>query len=201
MKLIPYLELEKIFSDNGYKLFTVGGTTRDFLLNRNFDDFDLVSDATPEQIKEFLPNADFSFSKFGCVRIKQENFKIDITTLRIEGDYLDFRHPSFVKYVKNIDEDYKRRDFTINALYMDKDGKVYDFCGGKTDLNNKLIKFIGDPETRIKEDPLRILRAKRFAKTLGFEIEKNTLMAIQKLEYLLSKLNPQKVEEELSKIK
>lgn len=196
-----FTKLVNIFKENGYRLYMIGGTTRDYLLGLDVFDFDFVTDATPEEIKTFLPNADFTFAKFGSVRVKVNGVKVDVTTLRVEEDYEDFRHPGKIRFVKTIEEDYVRRDFTINAIYIDEDFKVIDPSHGLEDLNNKLIRFIGDPEKRIKEDPLRILRANRFANKLGFKIEENSQKAMEKLNYLLDKLNPDKIKEEERKSK
>ncbi|MCQ2801727.1 MAG: CCA tRNA nucleotidyltransferase [Bacilli bacterium] len=196
-----FTKLVNIFNENGYRLYMIGGTTRDYLLGLDVFDFDFVTDATPEEIKTFLPNADFTFAKFGSVRVKVNGVKVDVTTLRVEEDYEDFRHPGKIRFVKTIEEDYVRRDFTINAIYIDEDFKVIDPSHGLEDLNNKLIRFIGDPEKRIKEDPLRILRANRFANKLGFKIEENSQKAMEKLNYLLDKLNPDKIKEEERKSK
>lgn len=196
-----FTKLVSIFIENGYRLYMIGGTTRDYLLGLDVFDFDFVTDATPEEIKTFLPDADFTFAKFGSVRVKVDGVKVDVTTLRVEEDYEDFRHPGKIRFVKTIEEDYVRRDFTINAIYIDEDFKVIDPSHGLEDLNNKLIRFIGDPEKRIKEDPLRILRANRFANKLGFKIEENSQKAMEKLNYLLDKLNPDKIKEEERKSK
>ena len=150
-------------------------------------------------MKSFLKDANYQFAKFGSVRIKVDRIHIDITTLRKEGEYLDYRHPSSITYVKSLDEDYVRRDFTVNAIYMDEHFKIIDPSNGVKDLENKLIRFIGEPEKRIKEDPLRILRAERFAKKLNFEIEENSKASIEKYRYLLDKINPDKIKEEISK--
>lgn len=189
-----------IFNRHGYRLYMVGGATRDYLLDRPILDYDFVTDATPEEMKAFLPDADYTFSKFGTVRIKVNHVKVDITTLRIEDEYIDFRHPSKVVFTKDIKKDYVRRDFTINAIYMDEEYNIIDYCGGLNDLNNKLIRFIGDPDKRIKEDPLRILRAERFEKKLGFKIEDETFKAIERNRHLIEELNPQKVQAELKKM-
>lgn len=191
-----YLKLSKIFKENGFNLYMIGGTTRDFLLGLDVFDFDFVTDATPEDIKKFLPDANFTFAKYGSVHIKVDGVKTDVTTLRVEENYEDFRHPGKIKFVKSIEEDYVRRDFTINAIYMNDKFEVIDPSNGMEDLKNKIIRFIGDPEKRIFEDPLRILRAQRFAKKLGFELEDKTKKAIEKLSYLLEKLNPEKIKEE-----
>jgi len=196
-----FTKLVKVFKDNGYRLYMIGGTTRDYLLNLDVFDFDFVTDATPDEIKVFLPDADFTFAKFGSVRVKVDGIKVDVTTLRVEEDYIDFRHPGKIRFVKTIEEDFIRRDFTINAIYIDEDFKVIDPANGLEDLKNKIIRFIGDPEKRIKEDPLRILRAKRFAAKLGFKIEDNSQKAMENLKYLLDKLNPEKIKEEERKSK
>ena len=189
-----------IFNRHGYRLYMVGGATRDYLLDRPILDYDFVTDATPEEMKAFLPDADYTFSKFGTVRIKVNHVKVDITTLRIEDEYIDFRHPSKIVFTKDIKKDYVRRDFTINAIYMDEEYNIIDYCGGLNDLNNKLIRFIGDPDKRIKEVPLRILRAERFEKKLGFKIEDETFKAIERNRHLIEELNPQKVQAELKKM-
>lgn len=195
-----YNELKKIYTTHGYRLYIVGGSTRDLLLNRPYVDHDFATDATPEEEKLFLPDANYAFAKYGAVRLSEAGEEIDITTLRKEGDYKDFRHPSSVVFVKDPQEDYLRRDFTINALYLDEEYTLLDFCGGVKDLESKLIRFIGNPDKRVKEDPLRILRAERFAKVLGFSIEKETLKAIEENKGLLSELNPEKVKEERRKL-
>lgn len=196
-KMFEYLS--KIFKENGFSIFAVGGTVRDELLGLEVFDFDFTTDATPEEMMKFLPNADPVFAKYGCIKYKGQGFKADITTFRTEKNYEDFRHPADITFVKTIEEDYKRRDFTINAIYKDYEGNIFDPAHGLEDLNNKVIRFIGDPETRIKEDPLRILRAKRFEKFLGFKIEEKSLKAMEKLSYLLEKLNPEKVRAEAKK--
>ena len=188
--------LKDVFSKNGFHLYVVGGTVRDFLLGKEITDLDFVTDATPEEEMKFIPEADFTFKKFGAVRYPYKGKHIDITTLRQEGEYNDSRHPSKVTFVKDPKLDYVRRDFTINAMYLDEEYKVIDFSSGQEDLKKKLIRFIGDPAKRIEEDPLRIARAERFAKCLGFEIEEKTLQAIKDKRDLLAKLNPEKLKEE-----
>ena len=200
MNLNIFKSLAKIFKENGFSLFMIGGTSRDYLLKLDVLDYDFVSDATPEDMKKFLPDANYHFEKYGSVRLKIDGVHVDITTFRSEGEYLDFRHPNSVKYVKTIEEDFVRRDFTINAIYIDEDMKCIDPSGGLIDLKNRVIRFIGDPIKRIKEDPLRILRAERFKEKLNFEIEEKSLEAINKYRYLLDKLNPEKVKEELRKL-
>ena len=196
MRIEAFDFLKAVFSKNGFHLYVVGGTVRDFLLGKEITDLDFVTDATPEEEMKFIPEADFTFKKFGAVRYPYKGKHIDITTLRQEGEYNDSRHPSKVTFVKDPKLDYVRRDFTINAMYLDEEYKVIDFSSGQEDLKKKLIRFIGDPIKRIEEDPLRIARAERFAKSLGFEIEEKTLQAIKSKRDLLEKLNPEKLKEE-----
>lgn len=191
-----FTKLAKLFNDNGYRLFMIGGTTRDYLLNKEVYDYDFVSDATPEEMSKFLLDANYHFAKFGSVRTKVDGIHVDITTLRVEGEYLDSRHPSKIEYVKEIEKDYVRRDFTINAIYMDENFQIIDPSNGTKDLKKGIIRFIGDPTKRIKEDPLRILRAERFAKKLNFVIEPKSLEAIENNRQLLAKINPNKIKEE-----
>jgi tRNA nucleotidyltransferase (CCA-adding enzyme) len=194
-----FLKYAAIYEAEGYRLLMIGGTSRDYLLGIPYADYDFVTDATPEQEKAFLPAAQYQFAKFGSIKIMEGKTEIDITTFRLEGPYRDHRHPETITFIKDPKEDYVRRDFTINALYITSKGEVLDYCGGQKDLKAGLIRFIGDPETRIEEDPLRILRAERFAKKLGFVIEPKSKAAIEKLRPLLSTLNPEKVKMELLK--
>ena len=192
-------ELATLFNKHGFRLYMVGGSSRDYLLNIPFDDYDFTTNATPDDMKEFLPDADFTFAQYGGVSLKLDGYKIEITTLREEGEYLDSRHPSFIKFVDSLEIDHKRRDLTINAIYIDEKGKVIDFENGLEDLKNKTIRLIGNPKKRIEEDPLRIIRIKRFANKLGFTLEEKTKKAIEEGEPLLAKLNPEKIKLEMMK--
>ena len=177
----------------------IGGTSRDHLLGIVPNDFDFVTDASPDEMKSFL-EGDYTFIRFGVVKVKFNNIHADIVSMRKESDYKDYRHPKNVTYVKTIIEDYLRRDFTINAIYIDLEGNIIDPSGGLLDLKDGIIRFIGDPETRIKEDPLRILRAERFSKKLKFVIDEKTSVAIERNRELLNKLNPDKINMELKKM-
>ena len=195
-----FLKLAKLFLDNGYNLYMVGGTSRDYLLNKEILDFDFATDATQDEMKSFL-DVNSSFSSLGSMSIKFDGVKVDITTLRKEDEYDDSRHPSKVEFVKDTSIDYLRRDFTINAIYIDSNGIVIDHTSGLSDLKNKVIKMIGNPEIRFKEDPLRILRAIRFSFTLGFNLDKDIVDAIENNKSLLKKLNFIKCAEEIEKMK
>ncbi len=189
-------QYSKLFKEHGHALYIVGGTSRDLILGLTPKDWDFATSATPQQEKAFLPEADYSFEKFGSIKSKADGAEVDITTLREEGSYRDFRHPSYIRFIASPEIDSRRRDFTINALYIDSEGRILDFHEGMKDLKLKQIRFIGDPRKRIEEDPLRILRAERFAKRLGFSLEQDTLEAIDELRSLLSKLNPEKIKSE-----
>ena len=171
VKLEIFDNLSTLFNKNGFRLYIIGGTSRDLLLGEDVDDYDFVTDATPSEMKEFLPDANYRFEKYGTVRLKIDGFHIDITTLRKESSY--------------IDENYN----------------VIDKCGGVSDLNDGVIRFIGDPLTRIKEDPLRIIRAERFKTRFNFAYAGNLGDLLRENSYLLDKLNPEKIKEEKKKFK
>lgn len=198
-KISLFLELADLFNKKGYQLYMVGGSVRDYLLNIPFSDMDLVTDATPNQEQKFLENANYTFAKFGTIKLKYKGTKFDITTFRKEAGYVDLRHPNVVIFTKDIKEDYPRRDLTINALYLDKALHVIDFVNGVYDLNNHIIKMVGDPLIRIKEDPLRIIRIYRFSYDLDFKIDEKLEKLIKENKDLLCDLRKEKIIEEISK--
>ena len=191
--------LKKIFNEHNFHLYMIGSTSRDFLMKREIEDYDFVTDATPDEVLSFL-DCNATYKKFGTLSLKVNDKHCDIVTLRKESGYLDSRHPSKIEFIKDINEDYKRRDFTINAIYIDEDYKVKDVSkDGVNDLNNKILRFIGDPTKRIKEDPLRILRAKRFIVEYGLTPEKETLKALKENKDLISTIKEGKIIEEKRK--
>ena len=201
-KINDYLKLNKLFEENGYKLYLVGGTVRDYLLGISLTDMDAVTDATPEEMKAFLKDANFTFAKYGSVTIKlDKKVKFDITTMRKETSYLDARHPSKIQFIKDLKVDVRRRDFTVNALYLDKDLKVIDYVDGQKDLENRLLRMVGDPKIRLKEDPLRIIRAIRFAVDYDLSLDKDLEQAIIDTKSELNNLNPEKIKQDLAKCK
>ena len=200
-KLLAFISLAELFEKHGFHLYLVGGTVRDYLLGLPLEDMDAVSDATPFEIIKFLPEVDTTFAHLGSLKYKDQNgLKFDITTLRKESGYQDSRHPSQIVFVKDLKDDYKRRDFTVNALYMDKDLKVYDYCHGESDLQKKILRMVGDPDQRLKEDPLRILRAIRFHLMYHLKIEQSLLEAMRDRFYLLGNITDAKIRSELNKI-
>jgi tRNA nucleotidyltransferase (CCA-adding enzyme) len=200
MPLKPFIALATLFHQHGFRLWLIGGSTRDYLLNRPVIDFDLATDALPTEMQTFLPHANFRFAHYGTVQMKQDQYSIDITTLRQESLYQDKRHPQSITFVTDPQLDYVRRDLTINALYMDAASNLLDFAQGQEDLNQKILRMIGDPYLRIQEDPLRILRVIRFQHTLGFTLEPTLAKALQQSLAMLDYLNPQKVKQEINKM-
>lgn len=200
-KIASFKSLADIFEQHGFHLYLVGGTVRDYLLGINLDDMDAVSDALPHQIISFLDNVDDTFAHLGSLKYKDPSgVKFDITTLRKESGYVDSRHPSKVIFVTDLKEDFPRRDFTVNAMYLDKNLKVYDFCDGQKDLQNHLLRMVGNPEQRLKEDPLRILRAIRFHLMHDLKIDDELIKAMTNNLHLLENITDAKIRSELNKI-
>ena len=193
-----FITLAKLFSEHGYHLYLVGGTVRDILLGLPLTDMDAVTDAIPEEMKQFL-DGDYTFAKMGSIKVKQDGVKFDITTLRKEKGYKDHRHPLQVEFVKDIKTDHVRRDFTINAMYMDEHFKLYDFENGLNDLNNHVLRMVGNPNNRLKEDPLRIIRCLRFSLTYQLDIESSLKNAVMSSIKYLDSISKDKIKMELLK--
>lgn len=187
------------FSDARFQLYIVGGAVRDLILERAVNDWDFTIDATPEQILEVIPEG-FYNNKFGTVGISSDLGVLEVTTMRKEGEYEDFRHPEKIEWTKNIEEDLARRDFTINALALDSEQNIVDPFNGQADLENKLIKAVGDPTQRFKEDALRLVRAIRIATQLKFKIEEKTYQAIKKNSGLIKNIANERIRDELFKL-
>ncbi len=191
---------KKIFNENGFRLYMIGSSSRDYLLDKEIKDYDFVTDATPLDIMKFL-EVSKSFIKYGVCQTKYNGYKIDLVTLRKESDYKDNRHPNKIEFIKDINIDYLRRDFTINAIYIDENYNIIDPSNGVKDLNNKYLRFIKDPLTSINEDPLRILRCYRFIKEYNLNIDEDVFKLLKENEYLINKLNKDKIKEEERKYK
>lgn len=197
-----FLELHKLFKSHGFSLYLVGGSVRDYLLGISLTDLDAVTDAKPEVMKIFLKEANFKFAKYGSVSYVSENgFKFDITTMRKEKAYKDSRHPGYIKFVHSLRTDVKRRDYSINGLYLDGNLKVIDYVHGQKDLGNRLLRMIGNPNKRIAQDPLRIIRALRFVVDYDLKLDQKLEAAIRNNIDLLEKLNAKKIKQDISKIK
>ncbi|MBR1591878.1 MAG: HD domain-containing protein [Ruminococcus sp.] len=193
--------LQKL-ADAGYQAFLVGGCVRDKILGREVHDYDITTDALPEQIIEVFSGFRTvpTGIKHGTVTVIAEGQPFEVTTFRIDGKYSDSRRPDSVSFTGNLIDDLARRDFTMNAVAMDIDGKIYDPFGGREDIENKIIKCVGEPALRFNEDALRILRAVRFSSVLGFGIEENTSSALMKLRGKLDGISRERIREELDKL-
>lgn len=189
-----------LLAQNGYEAYVVGGAVRDLLLDSTPADFDLTTDATPdEMLKVFTGYKTIPTGiAHGTVTVIVGGDPVEITTYRVDGSYTDSRRPDEVLFSKSLREDVKRRDFTINALAMDADGDVADYVGGQEDLKNRVIRCVGDPDLRMREDALRILRALRFSAVLGFPIEKETRRSLFRHKALLAKVSAERIWAELS---
>lgn len=187
--------------ENGYQAYVVGGAVRDFLMGKTPHDYDLTSDALPSQISDVFKDfyQEHSGEKHGTIRVIVDHKPIEITTFRCDEGYTDYRRPDNVEFVKDVYIDSKRRDFSINAFYY-FEGHIYDFHEGLEDLNNKVIKTIGNPSTRFHEDALRILRAIRFSAKLGYEIESKTKTALLDCKEELNLIAKERILTELKEI-
>lgn len=190
--------LVKDLKRKGFESYLVGGVVRDYLMEVPFSDIDITTAAKPYEILKLYKSVPTGL-KYGTVTILFDSEKFEVTTFRLDGPSSDFRHPDSVIYSDNVLDDVFRRDFTMNGILMDEFQNIYDHVGGKEDINNKLIKAIGNPDERFNEDALRILRALYFQSKLGFEIEKNTLESMKKNAYLIKELKMERVLTEMIK--
>lgn len=194
------IEFLKDLNNHGFESYIVGGFVRDKLIGKESKDIDICTSATPKDLIELFDIASYNDGKYGAVSVIYKNYKFDVTTFRKEMKYEGNRKPIKIKYIKSLKKDLLRRDFTINTLCIDKDEKIIDTLDVIKDLNNKVIKTVGNPRYRIKEDSLRILRAVRFSVVLNFNIDEKTKYYISKYSYLLKKLSYQRKKDELNKI-
>lgn len=189
------------FTDAGFSLYIVGGAVRDYLLGLKSEDYDFATDASPDQVMQLFRGVIPTGIEHGTVTVHFEKQQYEVTTFRSEGDYLDGRHPSSVTFIRSLEEDLKRRDFTINAFAADcKTGCIIDLNGGEVDLKRKTIRAIGDSRKRFEEDALRILRAARIAAKLNFTIEEQTLSAMGELAGNLQNVSCERIRDELFKL-
>src|ERR1035438_1452087 len=185
----------------GHRAYLVGGCVRDLLLKRRPKDFDIATDARPDRIMHLFPNSGRVGASFGVVLVRDVFAQVEVATFRSDHDYDDGRHPSAVHFESDPRQDVGRRDFTINGLLMDPDtGEVLDYVGGRADLERRVVRAIGDPGLRFREDHLRLLRAVRFAARLGFTIEPATLAAIGNNHALIRSVAAERVRDELVRI-
>ena len=186
--------------DAGFEAYSVGGCVRDALLSRTPCDWDITTSATPDLIKKIFRRTVDTGIKHGTVTVLVRSESFEVTTYRVDGRYLDGRHPESVSFTRSLSEDLLRRDFTINAMAYNYDSGLVDPYGGEQDLKAGVIRCVGDPEARFGEDALRMLRAIRFAACLSFRIEDRTMAAIKKLAPSISVVSPERICAELDKL-
>lgn len=184
----------------GFEGFIVGGCVRDYILGFSPKDFDITTDALPQDIKSIFSHTVDTGIEHGTVTVVLDKQNFEVTTYRIDGEYKDNRRPENVVFSKKIDEDLSRRDFTMNAIAYNNEKGFVDPFGGKEDIKNKLIKGVGDADTRFKEDALRMMRAVRFANQLGFDIEDKTFKAIIDNAPLIQNISIERIRDEFLKL-
>ena len=185
---------------HGYEAYAVGGCVRDSILARRPEDWDITTSARPEEIKKLFRRTVDTGIEHGTVTVLLGKDSYEVTTYRIDGVYEDSRHPKEVRFTNKLEEDLRRRDFTINAMAYNDDVRLVDVFGGMQDLNHHLIRCVGDPAERFSEDALRILRAVRFSAQLDFPIEAGTAKAVRELAPALEKISAERIQTELVKL-
>ena len=197
LKALPVM---KQLVDAGYEAYFVGGSVRDMLLHKPISDVDIATSATPQEVKEIFPHTVDVGIEHGTVMVIHHKKGYEVTTFRTEEGYEDFRHPDKVTFVRSLEEDLKRRDFTINALAIGIDDQLMDFFDGIGDLERQCIRCVGDAKERFNEDALRMFRAVRFVGQLGFQVEEETKNAISLLKMNLSKVAVERMKVEFEKM-
>ncbi|MGO4936913.1 CCA tRNA nucleotidyltransferase [Fundicoccus sp. Sow4_H7] len=189
----------KQIESHNYEAYFVGGCVRDTLLNLPIHDIDIATSARPDEVEMIFANTIDLGKQHGTVIVVWQKETYEITTFRTEDSYSDFRHPDNVQFVRNLQEDTLRRDFTINALAFDMNGRLYDYHGGKLDLDAKIIRAVGNPMERFYEDALRIFRAIRFASQLGFTVDGETFRSMKALAKNLNQVSMERIRIEMTK--
>lgn len=189
-----------MLKENGYEAYIVGGCVRDSILKRNPNDWDITTNAKPEEVMKLFDKVILTGIKHGTVTIVINKQSYEVTTYRTDGEYEDNRRPKEVKFVRDLKEDLARRDFTINAMAYNEEEGLVDYFDGINDLNNKVIRTVGDAKKRFSEDALRMLRAIRFSSQLDFIIDKNILLAIKELKNNINNISKERIREEFNKI-
>ena len=192
--------LLKDITSKSYKAYIVGGFVRDYVLGIKSNDIDITTNATPKQIKEIFEDSCLPTEDYGSITVIKKGVRFEITTFRKEIEYSNNRKPIEIKYIDDLFQDLLRRDFVINTLCMDQDGKILDYLGGQEDINNRVIRTVGDANDKFSEDCLRILRAVRFATILDFSLTDEIIEAINNNKHLLRNLSYNRKKSELEKI-
>lgn len=194
----------ELLQSNGFEAYAVGGCVRDSIMGKPVNDVDITTSALVEDTERILKQNNIKYIetgiKHGTITAIVDSEQFEITTFRTDGEYLDNRHPQNVSFVTDIKEDLARRDFTVNAMAYNKEKGIVDLYGGMNDINNKIIRTVGDANLRFNEDALRIMRALRFASVLGFAIEEDTKKAIFENKNLLKNVSVERIFVELSKL-
>ena len=185
----------EMLKEGGFEAFLIGGSVRDYLMGLPIGDIDVTTNATPYEVEDVFKdyNVIETGIKHGTVTVLLEGEPVEITTYRSEGEYSDNRHPDSVEFSRSLRDDVIRRDFTMNGVAYSFENGFCDLVGGIEDINNGIIRCIGDAETRFREDALRIMRALRFSSVLGFTIEENTKIAIRKCKDLLKNISAERI--------
>ena len=204
-RIPPYVrEILKLIESSGHKAYVAGGAVRDIVLGKIPHDYDIATSAKPDETVSIFAEAGINYydnaAKHGTVTAVTSEGDVEVTTFREDGSYSDMRRPDEVVFKTTIEEDVRRRDFTINAMYMDSQGKIFDPEGGQEDCQKQIIRAVGNPGERFREDALRILRAIRFCSRLGFDIEPETLNAMETHAGELNKISGERIAAELTGI-
>jgi len=200
-KRLAAVEIVQRLRAEGFQAYLVGGCVRDLVMGREPKDYDISTDATPDQVVTLFPDSLTVGAQFGVVVVPREAGNVEVATFRSDGRYADGRHPDEVRYARTPEEDVRRRDFTLNGLLYDPlHEQVLDYVGGQADIQARRIRTIGDPLLRLHEDRLRMLRAARFAARFGFNLDPATLEAVRKLAPQIHGVSPERVRDEILKI-
>lgn len=193
-------ELIQVLEQNGYEGYAVGGCVRDSVLGRVPEDWDITTSAKPEDIKRLFRKTIDTGIAHGTVTVMLDGEGFEVTTYRVDGDYVDHRHPKTVAFTPNLEEDLKRRDFTMNAMAYNPRGGIVDLFGGMEDIRKGCIRCVGNPTERFSEDALRMLRGIRFAGQLGFSLEEETKQGIRLLADTIARVSAERIQVELTKL-
>ncbi|WP_175559203.1 CCA tRNA nucleotidyltransferase [Sediminibacillus albus] len=185
---------------HGFQAYFVGGSVRDYLIGRSIGDIDITTSAKPEEVQRIFPKVIPVGIEHGTVIVRMDGESIEVTTFRVEEDYSDYRRPDQVHFVRNLEEDLARRDFTINAIAMDRHGNILDPFKGATDIKENCIQTVGSATQRFREDPLRMLRALRFASQLGFQLTAHTFSSLKEGVPLIREISIERTAVELEKL-
>ena len=194
------LDIMETLEKHSIRSYMVGGCVRDILMRRVPNDWDVASSARPEEIMAIFPKTVPTGLRYGTVTVLCGEHKVEVTTFRSDGEYRNSRKPEEVSFVSELSEDLRRRDFTVNAMAMDKNGAITDLFGGREDLESRIIRCVGNAEERFREDALRMFRAVRFSAQLGFSIHPETRKALTACAPLAAKLSGERVRDEMEKI-